>query len=337
MLHSEKEEALYVSDSNLKVAEEMAKKPNYITVPAAIRELDKIEMSRQLDGVYRLDHAVAAIQKAIMKSDKTYEEVLEFFGTETVGGRSVMAAKPIEGIVKALEEIVDQNGAKYLTDEPYQIYKKLLESGTVDRKTAAALLYVLSGGLLEAVDPGCDVELLSGSIRRECSLNKRMADRLAIILYTLYSEDNKRKWRRKEQEGLSLFLQEEFLYDWEGFAVWDAGNGTVDCHYNARIILNPTKSVAEDKDLVKQLRKNPFTTKEKIHDLFARRLQEYLDHEFDYYCTCEDYYQPVVEDYGNNLAYDLQKWSKENGFEFVSCEGDGGDNGYEPKFRNDWY
>jgi hypothetical protein len=37
-----------------------------MTVPAAIRELDKIEMGRQLDGVYRLDHAVTARQKTIL-------------------------------------------------------------------------------------------------------------------------------------------------------------------------------------------------------------------------------------------------------------------------------
>lgn len=46
----------------------MAKKPNYMTVPAAIRELDKIDMSRQLDGVYRLDHAVTPTQKTILKA-----------------------------------------------------------------------------------------------------------------------------------------------------------------------------------------------------------------------------------------------------------------------------
>lgn len=47
---------------------EMAKKPNYMTVPAAIRELDKIEMARGLDGIYRLDHAVTAKQKTILKA-----------------------------------------------------------------------------------------------------------------------------------------------------------------------------------------------------------------------------------------------------------------------------
>ena len=37
-----------------------------MTVPAALRELDKIELIRQADGVYRLDHAVSATQKDIL-------------------------------------------------------------------------------------------------------------------------------------------------------------------------------------------------------------------------------------------------------------------------------
>ena len=47
---------------------EMSKKPNYMTVPAALKELEKIEMIRQLDNVYRLDHAITATQKTILKS-----------------------------------------------------------------------------------------------------------------------------------------------------------------------------------------------------------------------------------------------------------------------------
>lgn len=42
------------------------KKPNFMTVPAALKELEKIEMVRQLDGKYRLDHAVTATQKTIL-------------------------------------------------------------------------------------------------------------------------------------------------------------------------------------------------------------------------------------------------------------------------------
>lgn len=48
--------------------DKLKKSPNYMTVPAAIRELEKIEMVRQIDGVYRMDHAVTATQKAILRA-----------------------------------------------------------------------------------------------------------------------------------------------------------------------------------------------------------------------------------------------------------------------------
>lgn len=47
---------------------ELQKKKNYMTVPAALKELDKIEVIRQADGVYRLDHAVTAVQKDILQA-----------------------------------------------------------------------------------------------------------------------------------------------------------------------------------------------------------------------------------------------------------------------------
>lgn len=43
-------------------------KKNYMTVPAAIRELEKIELIRQSDREYRMDYAVTATQKEILKA-----------------------------------------------------------------------------------------------------------------------------------------------------------------------------------------------------------------------------------------------------------------------------
>ncbi len=43
-------------------------KPNYLTVPAALRELEKIEMVRRNKGYYQLDHAVTKKQKIILSS-----------------------------------------------------------------------------------------------------------------------------------------------------------------------------------------------------------------------------------------------------------------------------
>ena len=53
----------------------METEQKYMTVPAAIRELEKIEMVRRNNGVYKLDHAVTKTQKIILSSfglDKTH-------------------------------------------------------------------------------------------------------------------------------------------------------------------------------------------------------------------------------------------------------------------------
>ena len=52
----------YLKNANLK----NPRKRNFMNVPSAIRELEKIEMIRRVDGVYALDHAVTATQKEIL-------------------------------------------------------------------------------------------------------------------------------------------------------------------------------------------------------------------------------------------------------------------------------
>ena len=46
----------------------METKQKYMTVPAAIRELEKIEMVRRNGRNYKLDHAVTRTQKLILNS-----------------------------------------------------------------------------------------------------------------------------------------------------------------------------------------------------------------------------------------------------------------------------
>lgn len=56
----------------------LGKKQNFMTVPAAIKELEKIEMTRQTDNIYRLDHAVTATQKKILKAFDLTENNIEY-------------------------------------------------------------------------------------------------------------------------------------------------------------------------------------------------------------------------------------------------------------------
>ena len=92
-----------------------------------------------------------------------------------------------ENIANKLKEIIDKNGLSYLTEEPFAVYKELLDSGDTDKKTADATLHLLVSELhgrtsAQDVDP----VLFSRSIQKECNFNKKMSDRLAAIFLSLY-------------------------------------------------------------------------------------------------------------------------------------------------------
>ena len=54
----------------------MEKKQNYMTVPAAIKELEKIELLKGADNEYNRDYAVTATQKVILKAfDMTADDI----------------------------------------------------------------------------------------------------------------------------------------------------------------------------------------------------------------------------------------------------------------------
>ena len=76
---------------------------------------------------------------------------------------------------------------------------------------------------------------------------------------------------------MALFLEKPFICDWKGYAVWDAGNGTVDCNYEAHVVLKPTDSVRENDVLKQLLRGNQTASGEVIRNFFVKRLRGHLN------------------------------------------------------------
>jgi len=84
---------------------QMESKRKYMTVPAAIRELEKIEMVRRNGGSYRLDHAVTRTQKIILSS----------FGLdETSIGKS---AEEISKLLATSQSLMDEEVPEYGEEE----------------------------------------------------------------------------------------------------------------------------------------------------------------------------------------------------------------------------
>lgn len=58
------------------------KRPDFMTVPAALKELEKIEMVRLTDNKYRLDHAVTTTQKTILKAFGIDASIIKHYAEE---------------------------------------------------------------------------------------------------------------------------------------------------------------------------------------------------------------------------------------------------------------
>lgn len=231
-----------------------------------------------------------------------------------------------------LKELIDKNGPTYLTDEPYEVYKELVDTKTADRKTASAVLMLLVNGIIDNVKPGVSFEFLSKYIQQKCGFNKKMADMLAEISLSLHSIENEKDWESKKMEGLARFKKEKLSYQWKGYAVWEVSNGSVTCRYNADIVAKPTEKLNVEKKLEQKLKKNPFMTPEAIGEYYKKKLKEYLDREFEEYVTCDDYYEPLAEDFEAEDYVDI--WCRDNGFELEAFEGDGENEDYEPYLRH---
>ena len=75
----------------------LADKPNYMTVPAAIKELEKIEMTRQTDNVYRLDHGVTKKQKRILQAFGIDVPLVTYWAKELSSQLKEISAKAKKG------------------------------------------------------------------------------------------------------------------------------------------------------------------------------------------------------------------------------------------------
>ena len=75
----------------------LADKPNYMTVPAAIKELEKIEMTRQTDNVYRLDHGVIKKQKRILQAFGVDVTLVTYWAKEISSQLKEISAKAKKG------------------------------------------------------------------------------------------------------------------------------------------------------------------------------------------------------------------------------------------------
>ena len=115
----------------------------------------------------------------------------------------------------------------------------------------------------------------------------------------------------------------------DGSSTCECDTGFVYCYYNAKFKVAPLKDKLNTSLIDEKLKVNPFFLEEQIAKVYEDNLIKYHNHDFNYYCTADDYYQPFIEDYDLNDS--VKEWCEKNGFKIISVKGNGSDSGFVPR------
>lgn len=214
-----------------------------------------------------------------------------------------------------LKELTAGKGYDYIYDEAYSVHKTLIKRG-IDKRTANVILYAL----LEEV--GRDNK---GDIEREVdevlNLKKKKSSLVIEIFSSLYDEENIKKMKDDEYKGLEEFLSSSWQITSEGEATWQyKGGSKTDYSYRYTMTINVFDRNIVTKEIGEKLKKNPFLKAEEIRSYYEKEIDSIIREDFEDYCTCDDYYPPVVEDFYSNIEYDTTEYLPMHGLEMTDDE-----------------
>lgn len=224
--------------------------------------------------------------------------------------------------------IIDEQGIDYLQRKPYEVYKKLISSGT-DRKLAGLVLVTLLSDASKKARE-MDMENLSKNIQEECCMKKKAADEMSAMYKSLFDARNMSDWKKRKEHGFREFCGKTWEFQWDGEAQWSSGGGHIDCWCTINAEIEVADKEAARKNVRELLKDNPFTPAEKICEYYAKKMTKALEDDLKNYVTCEDYYPPVMDDYHHNGEYALEECCGKLGLKVVSFDCNGSMSDFEP-------
>lgn len=214
--------------------------------------------------------------------------------------------------VSILKNLISQKGYDYIYDNAHSVYKALLKKG-IERRIADVTLYALVSET--ARDNKTNIR---EEVENKLFLNEEMTTVVSDMFSTLYDTKSLSKMKKEEFKGLEEFLKGEWEIKSSGEATWQYRRSTrTDYSYTYKMTIKVVDRALVEKDLKDKLRENPFLKAEDIRSYYENEIDGIICGEFEDYCTCDDYYPPVVEDFPDNIHYEMDKFLPEHGLERI--------------------
>lgn len=232
--------------------------------------------------------------------------------------------------IQCLETFIHNNGPKSLEENPWEAYQALLKDGCTPA-LARLLLYSFVSGIPHLAEKTTG-EDLTKQIQNTCGLMKKKALELSAIYESIYSTESQAARKEQTLAGFRALVQEDALdLTWEGNTAWHSGGGSVDCTCHGEFTVHVENEELLKKSFGEDLEKNPYLDEEALIDMLEEELDGTLDNDFEEYCTCDDYYEPYVEEYGVESGEDtLRKFCETHGLALDEYHFDGMTGDFEP-------
>ena len=239
-----------------------------------------------------------------------------------------------EELAARLYDIISDKGLRYLSEHPLSVYDELLRDKVSPALARSVLSTILADihsdtettakqGTKKAAEKGVknmSKESLAADIRERCFLNAEIADFLAAMYLSLFSESNLREWQELALEGFRELCSEEMEYQYSGDSTWEANGGRVDCSCDVELVYgiqDPDKAL---KLVGKALDVNPFATVEELCKIIEDELDDIIQKSLDEYMDGDSYYEPNMDEFDDFCRYELEEFFKENGIRLVKYE-----------------
>ncbi|MBQ0080298.1 MAG: hypothetical protein KBS95_01935 [Alistipes sp.] len=241
-------------------------------------------------------------------------------------------------IASFLKNVIDSNGKDFPWKSPMKVLEMAHNSNLLNDQEAKILCYILLWGEqfwkeLEMSVSESSTESpknISKLIQDKCKLNATVSKKFGEVFSELFANENQKKWQTMDEAGFKEFCSMKWDMDWQGEYTWYVDNVHIDCDGCAEICFK-VKNKTKFRDLVQPLlNENSFVSSEDIFEYVSKKISSLLDDGFEQYCSSDDYYPPVAEDFDGE--YYIEDFVKKFGLDIVSITYEGCTGDYEPNF-----
>ena len=240
-------------------------------------------------------------------------------------------------IIKYLKDTISANGVDYLSNDAFKVYEGLKDIKVKNGVRTSILCCLLNDISKYSLKKNVEYNDLYSYIKDNCLLNEEIVSDMTNIFLEVFSNENKKEYEKDKEDGFNEFCNMEHKIEWEGFTRWYTNGVHLDCSFKANFSFKIVDKEKLRKDNFEFFNKNPYLTADFFYKKYKEEIAKEIDDDFEEYCTYDDYYPPVVEDYNYNLEGLLQRYCKEHGLKLISFEGEGETSNYERNYDKKYY